>query len=255
VDNATHPNPVRKNFMASIKRGLDACGADGFEVDWEGPPTQEKSDDFLQWLIEVRHLLGSNKYAVSFDTEPPQWVPGDYRKPTPKIFFDRDNFGSEAAGTGGNLDPNAAEIFVNFMTYFQTGVNSIDYYVTSVNAAVSFGYPKSTMVIAIPYYEQTEGENEWSLICGDCPNLAYADNFCNSTKKNATDGANIVGKKANYEIGKLIASAGLSAFPWVFDYDVSPNDNKTCGDNNLFKYLKRGLLEGGDHHPDNIIFT
>merc|ERR1719324_1652295 len=35
--NATHTNSRRSNFMSSIKSGLDACGANGFEIDWEGP--------------------------------------------------------------------------------------------------------------------------------------------------------------------------------------------------------------------------
>ena len=68
-DSSTHPNPIRRNFRASIKAALDACGADGFENDWEGPHTQELADQFLEWLIETRHLLGSSKYAVSYDTE------------------------------------------------------------------------------------------------------------------------------------------------------------------------------------------
>lgn len=255
--NASHPNTIRKNFMASIKGGLDACGANGFEIDWEGPGTQEEANNLLEWLIETRHLLGSSRYALSFDTEPPQWLPGDYFKPQPKIFFEKDNFGNESAGTGGNFDKNAAELFINFMTYFKApdGAHAIDDYITSAQSPVSQGYPKSVVGIAIPYYEQSEGENEWTLVCPTCPNLAYEENFCKAAGSKSEDpGPNIVGKKANHDIGKLVKSMGLGGvFPWMLDYDVSPKDNNTCGDNSLFKWLKRGLIEGGTLRADETL--
>ena len=102
-------------------------------------------------------------------------------------------------------------------------------------------YPKSACVIAIPYYEQTEGENEWSGVCGACPDLGYAQNYCNANGT-GTGGPNIVGKKSNFDIARMVKRAGLGGvFPWVLDYDVAPTDNVTCGNNSLFPYLKKGL--------------
>ena len=99
------------------------------------------------------------------------------------------------------------------------------------------GYPPSTINMAVPYYQQTGGSSEWSVICGECPDIPVGVNTC------GTNHYNIVGKLMNEKIGRLIKQTKIGgAFPWVLDYDVSLGDNKTCGDNSLFKFLKSGLV-------------
>jgi len=232
---------VRANFVGSLKAALDACDAQGFEIDWEGPGSQVEADTFLRWLIDARKELGSSKYALSFDTEPPQWLPGDYFKPTASIFYEYDDFGNESTHNGGNYNASRAEIFINFMTYFATGDG--DSYLSPYKAAVEsvlstpvVQYPRSTVNIAIPYYEQSEGQNEWAIICHTCIDLPAQNNTCGS------GGPDVVGKQANYDIGRLIKENGLGGvFPWVLDYDVAPSDISTCGDNSLFKWLSKAL--------------
>ena len=234
---------MRVNFMDSLKAALDACDAQGFEVDWEGPGTQEVSDNFLRWLIDARKKLGSSKYALSFDTEPPQWIPGDYFKPNASIFREYDDFEKENTHTGGNYNERRAEIFINFMTYFATGDGDsyLGPYKTAIETVLTtpiVQYPKSTVNIAIPYYEQSQGQNQWAIICSTCKDLPPNNNTC------GWRGPDIVGKKANYDIGRLIKENGLGGvFPWSLDYDVAPSDTKTCGDNSLFKWLSKALKE------------
>merc|ERR1719387_1788472 len=141
------------------------------------------------------------------------------------------------------------------MTYFQTQDSAnvdemISYYETSMQSAIDQKYPLSVVTIAVPYYQQSGGQNEWSNVCGACKDLAYEENFCGGKEK----GFNIVGKKANYEIGKRVRALRLGGvFPWVLDYDVSANDTSTCGDNNLFKWLKKGLSADGIAQVDTTV--
>ena len=77
------------------------------------------------------------------------------------------------------------------------------------------------------------------LACGcSCKDLPAANNTC------GLNGPDVVGKQANYDIGRLVMQNGLGGvFPWVLDYDVAPSDRKQCGDNSLFKWLSKALQE------------
>ena len=77
------------------------------------------------------------------------------------------------------------------------------------------------------------------LACGcSCKDLPAANNTC------GLNGPDVVGKQANYDIGRLVMQNGLGGvFPWVLDYGVAPSDRKQCSDNSLFKWLSKALQE------------
>merc|ERR1711907_530802 len=219
----------RGNFMGSIKAALHACDVDGFEIDWEGPGSDKEAEDLTNWMLEAKAALGPSG-VVSLDSEPPQW--NDYKRLNATIL-------------AANNESVKEGFFVNYMSYFlgtnKTGGRSyptMERWTTAAGMLLGQGSPASTINLAIPYYQQADGAaggaDEWWIGCANCPNLDPAQNWC-------APGFNYVGKLMNKDIGELVRNTGIGVFPWVLDYDVAPSDNKTCGDNSLFKWLRMGL--------------
>ena len=214
-----------QQYWDTIGSAVRKCGVDGISVDYEGGPnklgivTPSKAAAYTKWLAKLR-VAASVPVAADISI----WgiAPGNYL------------LGAFPWIDVGMLNAGAFD-FVNTMSYHWNAEGDIWAWEKDVWFLTNFwGIDPHRVNLGIGYFSKVYNnhklisEPSWNGLSQSCPNIPYDQNKCN--------GVVFVGKKMNYDIGRLIATSGLGgAFPWELSYDSYEHNNT------LVDFLIRGM--------------
>ena len=218
---------LRDNYLNTISKAMNECKIDGIEIDYEfydrieniGIVSSKDSTIYSQFLSDLKKSIGSEKIVAAdvsiWGIGKSEWILGIL----PWINITMLN--------NGDFD------YINTMSYHWSRFGDLWAWKKDVFFIDLWGINRSRVNIGIPYFStefwlHKHHDPIWNSFSDNCPNIDYSNNVCNNRV--------FVGKKMNYELGKLIKQQGFGGlFPWALNYDSIKHNNS------LIYWLNKGV--------------